>query len=67
MSSAGNSPRNLNFGSSEGPVSKEQLRKDRINLALVLVVFGGLIGLMIWLASMSPAPVEYDFSYPLIP
>ena len=67
MSSAGKSPRNLNLGSGEGPVSKEQLRKDRINLALVLVVFGVLIGLMVWLASLGPPPVEYDYSYPLIP
>jgi hypothetical protein len=67
MATAGNAPQKMNFSTGESPVSKEQLRKDRINLALVLVVFAVLIGLMIWLASMGPPPGDYIYTYPMIP
>jgi hypothetical protein len=67
MATVGNSPHKSNLSSGEQAVSKEQLRRDRINLVLVVVVFGVLIGLMIWLASMSPSTGEFDYTYPLLP
>jgi len=67
MATAGKPPRSTDFTSGEPPVSKEQLRKDRINLILVVVIFGALIGLMIWLASMGPAGGQFDYTYPMVP
>ena len=67
MATVGKPSGNVGFGSTEQPVSKEQLRKDRVNLALVILVFGVLIGLMVWLASMGPPAGEFDYTYPLIP
>ena len=55
MATVGKTPQNSGSPSGEQPLSKEQLRKDRINLVLVVVVFAVLIGLMIWLASMGPS------------
>ena len=43
-----------------------QLHRDRVNMVLVMVVFGGLIALTLWLASLSPAPVGYP-GFPLVP
>ena len=43
--------------------SKEQLRRDRMTFALVLLFVAGLIGLLIWLAAVSP-PADYNaFNY----
>jgi len=67
MTTVGKSPQKANLGSGEEAVGKEQLRRDRINLVLVVVVFGVLIGLMIWLASMGPPASQFDYTYPLIP
>jgi hypothetical protein len=67
MSTVGKTPKNAGLGSGEPPVSSQQLHRDRINLILVVVVFGVLIGLMIWLASMGPPAGDFDYSYPLIP
>ena len=67
MATAGKSPRNADFRSNDGPVSQEQLRRDRFNLVLVVVVFGVLIGLMVWLASISPSPGGFDSAYPMFP
>jgi len=67
MATVGKTPKNADFNSTEPTVTKEQLRKDRINLALVILVFGALIGLMIWLASMGPPAGEFDYTYPMIP
>lgn len=45
------------------PSGKEQLRRDRMTLALVLLFVAGLIGLLIWLAAVSP-PADYNaFNY----
>lgn len=67
MASAGKPSRTNDFSSGDQPVSKEQLRKDRINLILVVVIFAALIGLMIWLASMGPGSGQFDYTYPLVP
>ncbi len=67
MATVGKSPQKVDFASGGPTISKEQLRRDRINLALVVVVFSVLIGLMIWLASMGPPAGEFDYTYPLIP
>jgi hypothetical protein len=67
MATVGNSPQKADFTSGEQPLSKEQLRKDRINLVLVVVVFAALIGLMIWLASMGPTSGNVDYTYPMVP
>lgn len=48
--------------------TREQLRRDRISLAIVFVVFGGLIALMIWLATIAPtAGTGSDYFYPIFP
>ena len=47
--------------------SREQLRRDRINLTIVIAVFAALIGLMIWLATLSPPTGGMDFGYPPMP
>jgi hypothetical protein len=67
MATVGKPSGNMPFASGEQPVSKEQLRKDRMNLALVVAVFAALIALMIWLASLGPPAGEYNFTYPLVP
>jgi hypothetical protein len=67
MATVGKSPQNAGSPSGEQPLSKEQLRKDRINLVLVVVVFAVLIGLMIWLASMGPSTGNIDYTYPMVP
>jgi len=67
MATVGKSPQRADFASGEQPVTKEQLRRDRINLAVVVVVFAALIGLMIWLASMGPPAGNFDYTYPMVP
>ena len=48
--------------------TKEQLRRDRISLAIVFVVFGGLIALMIWLAAIAPSTgTTSNYYYPIFP
>jgi hypothetical protein len=48
--------------------TREQLRRDRISLAIVFVVFGGLIALMIWLATIAPTTgTSSDYFYPIFP
>ena len=48
--------------------TREQLRRDRISLAIVFVVFGGLIALMIWLATIAPTTgTSTDYFYPIFP
>jgi hypothetical protein len=48
--------------------TREQLRRDRISLAIVFVVFGGLIALMIWLATIAPTSgTSSDYFYPIFP
>jgi hypothetical protein len=46
---------------------KDQLRRDRINLAIVVAVFAVLVGVMIWLASVSPPSGDMTFPYPPMP
>ena len=46
---------------------KEQLRRDRINLAIVMAVFAALVALMIWLATVSPPSGDMTFPYPPMP
>jgi hypothetical protein len=53
--------------SGDMPRGKEQLRRDRINLTIVIAVFAALIGLMIWLATLSPPTGGMDFGYPPMP
>ena len=67
MATAGKMPQKLDVASGEPPVTKKQLRRDRINLGLVVLVFGALIALMIWLASMGPPAGEFDYTYPMFP
>ncbi|MBN1910576.1 MAG: hypothetical protein JW818_12600 [Pirellulales bacterium] len=45
----------------------KQLHRDRVNLVLVLVVFGALLALTMWLASLSPPPGGMHYGYPLVP
>jgi len=48
--------------------TQEQLRRDRISLAVVFIVFGGLIALMIWLATIAPTSgTSTDYFYPIFP
>ncbi|MBN1589131.1 MAG: hypothetical protein JW888_06430 [Pirellulales bacterium] len=67
MATAGKAPQKTNIASHEAPVTKEQLRRDRINLALVVVIFGALIALMIWLATLGPPPGDFQHIYPTLP
>ena len=67
MATVPHTPQKGNQTSNSPPISKEQLRRDRINLAVVLVVFAVLIGLMIWLASLGPPPADIHYTYPLVP
>lgn len=48
--------------------TRKQLRRDRISLAIVFIVFGGLIALMIWLATIAPTTgTTTDYFYPIFP
>jgi len=40
-----------------------QLRKDRITFGIVLALVALLIGLMVWLASISPGVESSDYQY----
>ena len=53
--------------SGDVPRSKEQLRRDRISLVIVVAVFAALIALMVWLATLSPPSGVMDFGYPPMP
>jgi hypothetical protein len=67
MSTAPNKPTKHTMSGSEGSsVTPEQLRRDRISLAVVFAIFAGLVALMIWLATISP-PGNVDYIYPMIP
>ena len=68
MASVQQTPQKMDVSTSQGKsLSKEQLRRDRINLAIVIGVFAVLIALMIWLASLGPPPGDIQFTYPLVP
>lgn len=43
-----------------------QLRKDRIVALVVLIVVVAMMAAMMWLASLSPAPVNTDY-WPMMP
>ena len=48
--------------------TREQIKRDRISLAIVFVVFGALIALMIWLATIAPVSgTTPDYYYPIFP
>ncbi|MGD9125988.1 MAG: hypothetical protein PVH19_01310 [Planctomycetia bacterium] len=47
--------------------TREELRRDRISLAIVFIVFGGLIALMIWLATIAPVSGSALDYYPIYP
>lgn len=55
------------IGSQGEGLNSAQLRKDRISLIMVAVVFAAIIALMIWLASMAPPVNQSDFMFPLGP
>ena len=67
MATVPQTPQKSDMQSGDTPRSKEQLRRDRINLAIVITVFAVLIALMIWLATLSPPSSDMTFPYPPMP
>ncbi|MEO8498867.1 MAG: hypothetical protein ABI614_27715 [Planctomycetota bacterium] len=54
--------------SSTTPPSKDQLRRDRRTAILVVAIMATLMGLVIWLASMSGGSVPEGIDYwPMMP
>lgn len=53
-------------GPGRNPQDKQQLRRDRIVAAVVLVLFAVLMGLMIWLASLGGGEA-IDYEYWMMP
>ena len=51
----------------KSPRGKEQLRRDRIVAAVVLLVLAVLFGLMVWLANLSGAPSGMEYDYWMMP
>ena len=50
------------------PLNKDQLRRDRRTAIIVVAVMVALMGLVIWLASMSGAGVHEGIDYwPMMP
>jgi len=43
------------------PISKEQLRRERIHAAITVLLLVAAFALVVWLASMSPAPESVDY------
>ena len=67
MATAPRTPQKSEMPSGDMPRSREQLRRDRINLTIVIAVFAALIGLMIWLATLSPPTGGMNLGYPPMP
>jgi hypothetical protein len=67
MATVPQTPRKTDPQATEMPRTKEQLRRDRINLAIVLAVFAALVAMMIWLATISPPSGDMTFPYPPMP
>jgi hypothetical protein len=67
MATAPQTPQKTDMHSGDTLRSREQLRRDRINLTIVIAVFAALIGLMIWLATLSPPTGGMNFGYPPMP
>jgi hypothetical protein len=52
---------------SERPKSAEELRRDRITLLVVVLIFAAVIGLVIWAALVGPPPEGGNFQMPIVP
>jgi hypothetical protein len=67
MATVPQTPRKTDPQSGEMQRTSEQLRRDRINLGIVIAVFAALVAVMIWLATLSPPSGEMTFPYPPMP
>jgi len=49
------------------PDNADQLRRDRIFFAIMVVAIIALFALVLWVASIGPPPEGMDYGYPMFP
>ena len=61
-------PQNMGPGGpGHEPREADQLRRDRIFFAIMVMAIVALFALVLWVASLGPPPASMDYDYPLVP